>query len=409
MKLLTLPRRLLCLIDRAEDALKRALGRYFPAVWFVLISVLALALRLAMFDHESGDARVFLLPWYEAIREGGGFAALAEQTGNYTILYQAFIALITYLPIEPLHAYKALSCLFDWLLAFSLGRIAYDSAERDAAICGLAVYAAALFSPIVFLNSACWAQCDSIWAFFCVASLGAFAREKYFRAFILYGLAFAVKLQAVFLMPFFLFAWLQSDRVRLRHFLLIPASVAASGLPGLVFGRRLWDVFSVYVTQTGYYTHIALNYPSFWLIAEEYDLSGAYSLFRYAAILLTVGLLAAHMLLWQRAKLPLTRENVVRMAFLLCYTCVLFLPAMHERYGFLYEALALLIACFDRRTVILLVPLQLVTLTTYGAFLFGRSPGLRTAAWLNCALYLLYSIYLTRRMRAAVPPADTSE
>lgn len=386
-------------IDRADEMLADLLDRHFPVVWFIFISILALLIRLTLFDNVSGDASVFLLPWYGSIREGGGFSALSGQTGNYTMLYQTFIALITYLPIEPLYAYKILSCLFDFLLAFAAGRIAYESGGHGRVFRGLVVYGTVLLSPVVFLNSAYWAQCDSIYVFFCVAALGCLTREKYARAFILYGLAFAIKLQAILLLPFFLFAWVRIRRVRLRHFLLIPLSVMAASIPGLLCGRRFADIFSIYSTQILYYPRIALNSPSFWLILDQYDTEGAYQIFRYAAILLAIGTVAAQILIWQRSKLSFTVENAVRMAFLTSYTCVLLLPAMHERYGYLYEVLSIILVCFDRRSLPLAVTLHLVTLTTYGSFLFGQSSDLRTLAVVNVLIYTLYSVRLNRQMR----------
>ena len=60
-------------------------------------------------------------------------------------------------------------------------------------------------------------------------------------------------------------------------------------------------------------------------------------------------------------------------AFILAYTCVFFLPKMHERYGYLYEILAILIAFVDRKTIIPCVVLNMVSLITYSLYLYGVS------------------------------------
>ena len=62
-------------------------------------------------------------------------------------------------------------------------------------------YAVVLFLPVVFLNSAVWAQCDSIYTSFCVMSFYFLLRGRGRLSMALYGVAFSFKLQAVFFAP----------------------------------------------------------------------------------------------------------------------------------------------------------------------------------------------------------------
>ena len=84
------------------------------------------------------------------------------------------------------------------------------------------------------------------------------------------------------------------------------------------------------------------------------------------------------------------------MAFLLIYTCVLFLPSMHERYGYLYEILAILLAVLIPKTIPLCVGLLCVSLNTYGAFLFGIPIQLPLLSCVNIAVYMAY-IFIFKR------------
>ena len=80
--------------------------------WFVLyaaVTVLSMAARFALRGLISGDMRIFLRPWAELLKEYGGIRALGSQMGNYGVLYQTIIALMTYIPIQHEYAYKIFS------------------------------------------------------------------------------------------------------------------------------------------------------------------------------------------------------------------------------------------------------------------------------------------------------------
>ena len=88
--------------------------------------MLAALIRLNGLDFHSGDYDGFLRPWYDEIKANGGLAAIGTQVGNYNVLYQVCIALMTCLPVHPLTAYKGLSVLFDYLLAGSAALVARE-------------------------------------------------------------------------------------------------------------------------------------------------------------------------------------------------------------------------------------------------------------------------------------------
>jgi hypothetical protein len=76
---------------------------------------------------------------------------------------------------------------------------------------------------------------------------------------------------------------------------------------------------------------------------------------------------------WLKKKVAFTLENVLIMAFLISYTCVLFLPSMHERYGFIYEILGLMLAFWFVKTIPLLVLMYFSSIATYSNYLFRLS------------------------------------
>ena len=52
-----------------------------------------------------------LVPWFDEIKDMGGICALSEQVGNYNLLYQTIISLMTYIPMDDMYLYKIFSCI----------------------------------------------------------------------------------------------------------------------------------------------------------------------------------------------------------------------------------------------------------------------------------------------------------
>lgn len=362
------------------------------------VTLISMMIRYSYREIISNDAYWCLLPWYDVIKENGGIYALGSQVGDYNMLYQFIIAVFTYLPIEPLSAYKLLSCIFDYLLAAAMGYFVWFFSEKDRVLKGAMAYMLVLISPIVILNSSYWGQCDAIYTFFCVASLLAFCRDKYKLTFILYGVAFAFKLQAVFLLPFYLFAYFVKKKFSILHFGLIPVMMVILSIPGLLMGRSITEVFTIYLNQTDSYKSITMNYPTFWNLLQSANMDAFYINMKKPAIALTVVIIALLMVTWIVKKVPLTTRNMIYMAFLLAYTCVLFLPSMHERYGYLYEILAILVAFLQLRTLPCLIGMYLASFAIYGKYLFMFDINLPALSIVNVLAYLGYIVILMHDM-----------
>ena len=71
----------------------------------------------------------------------------------------------------------------------------------------------------------------------------------------------------------------------------------------------------------------------------------------------------------------------------------MFLPGMHERYGFMYEILAIVIAFLIPKTIIPTVLLLSLSLITYGSNLIYNLEIHPVMGIANFAVYLVY-IYL---------------
>src|SRR5713226_4289036 len=83
----------------------------------------ALLLRVLALSHVADDYAVFLGPWYDHLRDHGGFRGLRDDVANYNVTYLYVLAGLTYLPVNPLTGIKIVSILFDGLLAWYVYRI----------------------------------------------------------------------------------------------------------------------------------------------------------------------------------------------------------------------------------------------------------------------------------------------
>ena len=143
-----------------------------------------------------------------------------------------------------------------------------------------------------------------------------------------------------------------------------------------------------------------LNYPSFWCLLRGENSEEYFEIMKSPAIIFTVIVLAALMTFWYNKKVEVNSKNIIFMAFLLSYTCVLFLPAMHERYGFMFELLGIIIAFINRKTIVPLITMNLMILALYGNYLIvGTSAtNLYELAWINSVLYVIYMYVLNKDM-----------
>ena len=375
---------------KVERLIVEWLDRHLTVIFIVAVSVCGILIRFMFRNFESGDSKAFLLPWWEEINNNGGIRALKYQTGNYNMLYQFLIAIMTYLPIKPLYQYKILSGIFDYLLALGVGYMSYNLTNKDMTK-GVLAYAVTLMSPLVIFNSAAWAQCDSIYVFFIVLSLILLMDEHYGISFFMLGVAFSFKLQTVFILPFFIFYYFKERKFSIIQFLLIPLAMCVTAIPSLVMGRGIADVFMNYVEQIGTYTSLAINYPSVWCVVNE---AVSPETLKAPAVIITVVLIGIFMYIWIKSAENMDKKKMLYCAFILAYTCVFFLPKMHEHYGYLYEILAILIAFVDKKTIIPCVVLNMVSLITYSLYLYGVSYDMRILGCINGLVYLAYVVIL---------------
>ena len=78
--------------------------KHYILLGFIVISIMALLIRLSLFKFESGDYLMFLKDWFSYLKDNGGFLALKNYPGDYNAPYMTIMSLLTYIPITPLYS-----------------------------------------------------------------------------------------------------------------------------------------------------------------------------------------------------------------------------------------------------------------------------------------------------------------
>lgn len=338
-----------------------------PAIVSAVLVVLAMGLRLAVFDYETLDYQNFLTVWVDFFRQHGGFAALKYPVGNYNIPYLYFLALFSYFDIKDLYLIKLLSVFFDVVLAYAamkLVRLAAGSPRR-----ALTVFFVTLFLPTVFLNGALWGQCDSCYAALALLGIYLALADRPVLSMVCAALSFGFKLQAVFILPVYAVLWMMG-KFKWKHFLVFPLTYVLLVLPAVIAGRPFADTVLLYLGQTGS-IGTGLNYNSsslFAILKVTGDETRAGNL----------GILAAFMFMFAVLGLCFFRRRdlngraVTAAALLLSAGIPFLLPHMHERYFFGADALSLVLAFVDPMFAAAALLMQFASLLGYHAYLKMR-------------------------------------
>ena len=351
------------------DFFRRNLNLFFV----VGISLLTLVIRNEFRGWQSGDYLLHLLPWAEYLESHGGFAGIASGPPNcdYPVTYQYILAFLTYLPASYLAKIKVVSVFFDFVSAAFVMLIVREIGgySKKSYVPWLA-YALTLLIPTPILNSAAWAQSDSIYTAFLVITLYFLIREKYPQAFIAFGLAFSFKLQAVFFFPVFLLLYLKNRKFSLLHFLIIPTVVAVLSLPALIIGKPLAEIFSVYIGQIQSYQKTTLNFPNMYFFLPDLHWQ-----FAVPGILLTVALiLTLYYLLLKRERVVLMGGTLLEVSLLTIMICAYCLPSMHQRYLFTGDILAVIYLFTRRERPYISLLIWLISVNGYLWYLYGFGP-----------------------------------
>ena len=368
-------------------------------IGFLAVSVVALFLRIQLFPLETADYSFFMKSWIDQLKEYPGLSGIGENIGEYNVPYMFFLAIVARTPFSDLYEIKGLSVLFDYVGACAvILLLAYLRKSKLFTTENLVAYAAVLFSPVVFLNSAFWSQCDFIYVSMLLFCMYFLVKERYIPSMVFYGIAFAFKLQAIFFLPVLLIYYFASKKMKVLHFLWIPAIFIVAALPAIFAGRGIGDTFSIYTAQTSIYESLTMECPNMFVF-----LPGDYAIFSKVGIALTILVLGVGACLLIRRGITDAKETVL-LATWSTMVCIYFLPSMHERYVFITCIFSIVWAFLHHKDWWIAVGVNLVCFLSSVTYLFKVTIfDLKYLAIANLVLLIAMTIRLLAK------PADLSK
>ena len=327
------------------------------------VTILSLWIRLEVKHVISGDWSMWWEHWFHHLYQGG-FGALAGDWYDYAPPFVYLLWIITVLPINCMTGFKFMMTGFDFMASIVAALIVYEiSKNRTKA---LITYAVFFLSPVFIVNSVLWAQCDMLVMFWILLCTYFFVKERPSMAMFFFGVAFAFKLQPLWLAPMLVILWV-NKKVDFKHFLWLPVCYFVGIIPAWIAGKPLGELLTIYISQTqaeGW--SLALKYSNvYYLIGELFFIEEYHS----AGVWLTLGVFMIVLYYIGRKKLKITPEFILLLGGFVGVLAPFFLPQMHERYSFFAEGFLILYAILKPEKFYLPVFQSLTVFMGYSIFL----------------------------------------
>ncbi len=390
----------------------------------IIAGVIAgILVRLPFLEMLSHDIIGNLGQWYDYIVLNGGIYALGDRFAEYTPAYLYLLTATAYvreiaLPMmSKVAAIKLPSIAADFLMAaaaYNIVKTVMRGRGQTANLAPAIAFIAVLLLPTVVINSAVWGQADGMYTagvLWCIYFLCA---KRPALAMAAFGIAVAIKLQAVFIAPLFLYLLLRRQ-LRVTHLLIVPTVYAALMLPAILLGRPPLEALGSYIVQAGEFHSLSMGAPNFYLFVPE-DL---YT--RGVQAGLVIGVIAGLMisLAFAQRRDDAGAEDVLLCALVCVMVMPFVLPKLHERYFFPADVLSMIVAIVATMAVrggeeegrrgeegkgerwrwqlLILLPIayQLISLSAYATVLQALAwwnrflPDVKVFTWLNFAAIVI--------------------
>ena len=369
-------------------------------ILFFAITIITLRIKVDFLKFESQDYRQFLVNWMDKIKECGGIAALKEEIGNYNIPYLIILVIISYIPINSLICIKIVSIFFDYMMAIAAMLIIYEffKNNKNKHLYAVLTYAIISILPTVILNSSAWAQCDSIYTTFILFSMLFLIKEKYLKAFVFYGIAFAFKLQSIFILPVFILIYICNKKFSILNFLIIPIVNFLMCLPAIIMGRSIKSCITIYLDQTANHSkYIAMNIPNVYSIFMKTVnnsnlIANIDQTIKNYGVLFTFGIFIIAAVLVMYKEIKINKKMMINLSLWSIMICVFFLPNMHDRYLYMADVISIIYYIINKKKIYIPIIINSISLYTYIEYIYAtRSLPIEYVAIVYFALLIIYT------------------
>ena len=379
----------------------------------IILALALLTLRVTLWRYfVNSDLLNAFLPWQTYLLEHGRWHALQHPFSMYFPAYFDITAMTSYLDghINRVSQIKLVSFAFDIVTAvvayYFVGRLTRGSTPGGRrSVAQLVAPFCILAGPTVLLNGAVWGQSDIVYTCFLLLSICCVITGMGALAALFFGVAFAFKLQAIFLAPFIV-AMLLQKRIRWWHLLLVPVGWLAALLPPVLNGAKALQFLSLTSSQGESFPTLAINVGNPWIVADRIHFNvNAGTL---AGIVLTALVMIA-ITIWGVQPAFRNATNTLALATLNVLAIPYVMPKMHDRYFFPAEIFLCILSCVDLAFVLPAALVLSASLICYGNyFLYHVRYSVLSAALLanTAALWLVFQQVRTR-IRAAEDTAQS--
>ncbi len=328
---------------------------YLKIFWLVLI-ICGLIVKVALFPVETGDYVHFFKPWIKFIETHGYTSSLEYNFYNYPPTYIYILIGIAKTGLNPLYLIKIISIAFEFLAAYFIGKIAFIK-YKNALVIWISLAVIPLL-PTVLLNSSYLSQCDSIYASFVFGSIYFLLKNKHFYSVLFLSLAFAFKVQSVFILPLY-FVVMLKGKMKWYYFLTIPTVFLLSLVPASSFGRPFTELLSTYYSQANQYRFLTDEFPNLyiWFDNQNYEIMKLLGIIVTCSVTIIMGFVLKH------KKYKFNYEMWIQFALISTLVIPFILPGMHERYMYMADILSVLYFIVFRKNIF--VPFGIVSVSLY--------------------------------------------
>ncbi|MBC7875868.1 MAG: hypothetical protein H7Y59_01745 [Anaerolineales bacterium] len=354
---------------------------------------LSLFIRYRLYTLSNEDV-VILEDWYYHFYRNGKASLANDSFSNYTPLY-LYLLWISRLFSDwfgSVVAIKIIPTAFDFLSAFTIFLMARIRFEDDKPY----LFSTIFFTlPTIMFNSTGWGQIDSLYTSFLLLCAYFMLKEKPIYALTMFSVAFSLKFQSIFFLPFLGILFLKG-RIRWFHFLLIPTIYIVLAIPAALIGRSWLSILSIYIGQLGLYRSLSMSAPNLYIFVSDS--------FYEIGVWIGISIFLVVMAIWGwvnwRAKIAYDNRKIMLMALATLALVPFVLPKMHERYFYPADVFSFAAIIFLPEMWFVPVLYQIISSLSYSIFILNASTDfVRIAALINTGviIYILHKQLLSLR------------